>query len=380
MDTIYGEKFGSNAYESLTGQPMFLGQKSNAIFASMNMILRYHYTYDEAYIRKVYPYLSAVAEFWEDYLVFENGRYVIYDDSFHEVGPWQGKGWEEGYGDFNPINSLGFIKVFFKAMIEISQDLGIDKEKLEKWNHILTNLSEFPVYSENGKKQFRAVEGGNGSSLDLIGLKWHMVHGLIFPAPNFGLSSDPEILKMIREGIDEWNDRTWMTSGNSIQSVLIGAARVGYDPVFLMEIARGKIEKYAHPNLWISAEGGGIETCSAIPGMINEMMLQSHGDIIRVFPVFPADQTASFYRLRTFGAFLVSSAIDNGLVQHVIIESEMGRECQLLNPWPGETVDVYGNGKESKAVSGEVLHFTTIPGEQLILVPKGKSIDEIDIY
>ncbi len=91
MDKVYKEKFGSSSYEDLAGQPMFLGQKSNAIFAGMNMILRYHYTYDQDYIRKVYPYLIAVAEFWEDYLTYEDGRYVIYNDSFHEVGPWQGK-------------------------------------------------------------------------------------------------------------------------------------------------------------------------------------------------------------------------------------------------------------------------------------------------
>jgi len=380
MDEVYMKKYGSGSYDDITGQPMFLGQKSNAIFACMNMILRYYYTYDEEYIRKVYLYLSAVAEFWEDYLQFEDGRYVIYDDSYGEVGPWQGKGWRDGYGDFNPINSLGFLRVFFNAMIEISQNFGIDEGKLEKWDHILTNLSDFPVYTENGRKQFRAVEGGNGSSSDLVGLKWHMVHGLIFPAPNFGLSSDPEILKMIREGIDEWNDRTWLTSGNSIQSALIGAVRVGYDPVFLMEIAREKIEKYAYPNLWISAVGGGIETCSAIPGMINEMMLQSHDDIIRVFPVFPADQKASFYRLRTFGAFLVSSAIENGLIQYVMLESEKGRECQLMNPWPGETVILYRNGIESEGYSGEILQFTTEPGEKLTLVPEGTNTKEIKVF
>ncbi len=31
------------------------------------------------------------------------------------------------------------------AMIEISQDLGFDETRIETWNHILTNLSDFPV-------------------------------------------------------------------------------------------------------------------------------------------------------------------------------------------------------------------------------------------
>jgi len=118
MDSAYQKVCGdSSSYEDLAGQPMFLGQKSNAIFAGMNMILRYHYTYDQAYARKVYPYLAAVAEFWEDDLTLENGRYVIRDDNLDEVGPWKGKNWKDGYGDINPTTSLGFLRVFLKAMI-----------------------------------------------------------------------------------------------------------------------------------------------------------------------------------------------------------------------------------------------------------------------
>ena len=379
MDTIYGNKYGSTSYESLTGQPMFLGQKSNAVFASMNMILRYRYTYDNEYARKVYPYLAAVADFWEDYLVFENGRYVIYDDSFGEVGPWQGPGWENGYGDFNPINSLGFLRTFFGAVIEISTELGVDTERHDKWQNILANLSDYPVYESDGKKQFRVCEGGSGSSKDLKGLKWHMIHGLVFPATNIGFGSDLSVLEIVRDGIDEWGDRTWLNSGNSIQTVLIGAARVGYDPVVLIKKAKEKIEKYAYPNLWIYAEGGGIETCSAIPGMINEMMLQSHDGIIRVFPVYPREERASFYRLRTFGAFLVSSAIDNGQVKYAVIESEKGRECKILNPWPGETVIVFQDGEECKVLSGEVLNFDTGPGEKFIIAPEGTNFKEIEV-
>jgi len=371
MDTIYGEKFGSDSYDDLAGQPMFLGQKSNAIFATMNMILRYHYTYDEKYLRKVYPFLSSVADFWEDYLKYENGRYVDYDDSVHEVGPWQGKGWEEGYGDLNPINSLGFLRVFLKAMIEISRDLNINSSRQAKWEHILSNLSDFPVYEENGRKRFRACEGGTGSSLNSKGLDWFMMHSLVFPAQNFGLSSDPEYLKMILDDMKNWNDRIWLNHGNAFQTVFIGAARVGYDPDSLISKARKKIEKSSYPNLWIYAGGGGIETCSGIPGMINEMMLQSHENIIRVFPVFPNRGKASFYRLRTFGAFLVSSSIENGNIRFLIIESEKGKNCTIQNPWQNKKITIYRNGKRSETLTGDLLSFPTKPGEFISVIPEG---------
>lgn len=35
--------------------------------------------------KHIYPCLKAVGEFRENYLIFENGRYIIYNDAIHEV-------------------------------------------------------------------------------------------------------------------------------------------------------------------------------------------------------------------------------------------------------------------------------------------------------
>jgi len=376
MDNNY-KKFGSTNYESLAGQPMFLGQKSNAVFASLNMIMRYRYTYDEAYINKVYPYLYAVAEFWEDYLTFEKGRYVIYNDSFQEVGPWEGKGWEKGYGDFNPIISLGLVKAFFKGMIDINKDLNLSSDKIEKWQHIYSNLSDFPVVEKDGVKHFRACEGGNGSGKDIINQQdrfYIILHGLVLPATNIGLSSDPELLNMVRDELKQWSDTIW--THLPFHTIFNAAARVGLDPDFLMAMAHENLEHTSFPNFFMSA----LENHSGIPGMINEMMLSGHGDIIRIFPVFPSNQSATYYRLRTIGAFLVSSAIDNGKVKYVVLESEKGRDCNILNPWPGKTVVVLRNGFESKGISGDVLNFKTEPGEKLLLVQEGTDYSKISEF
>lgn len=377
MRKAHGDPPEGESYDDIAGQPMFLGQKCNAVFATMNMILRYRYTHDRVYARKVYPFLSAVAEFWEDYLRFENGRYVIHDDSFGEVGPWQRGRWRDGYGDFNSILSLGLLRVFFNAIIEMSEALDLDGERRPAWQLILDHLSDLPVVEDKGRMRFRACEGGDGGAKNRIGLCWIMMHALVYPATNIGLGSDPKQLRMILDDMSEWPDSTWVDHGNAFQTLFIGAARVGYDPEFLLSRARRKIEKYAYPNLLISTEGGGVETCSGVPGMINEMMLQSHSDLIRVFPVFPADQEASFYRLRTSGAFLISSAIRNGQVRYVVIESEKGRDCRLLNPWPDGPVAVHRAGREAAVVDNEVLVLETQPAERLVLAPEGVDVREV---
>ena len=369
LDQVYKAKCEPGSYDDLAGQPMFLGQKSNALFGAMNMILRYEYTGDLGYLRKVYPYLRAVAEFWEDYLVLENGRYVIYDDNYGEVGPWEGKNWKKLYGDFNPILSLGFLRVFFKSMIVQSKDLDCDAEKRAKWQDILDRLSDLPVAVENGRKRFRACEGGTGSGAKIVGMDWMMMHSLVFPSTHFGLSSDAATLTMIRDDIKSWND--WSRHDDNFQGLLIGAARVGYDADFLVAKAKDLIAKRSSPNLWIRSGGGGIETCSGIPGLINEMMLQSHGGVMRIFPVFPAGQKASFYRLRTFGAFLVSGAIVKGVVQQIVIESEKGRPCVLQNPWSGKKVVITSSKGPNREMSGDLLRLPTVEGERLTLAPQG---------
>jgi len=58
---------------------LFCGQKSNAGYCLVNIAMRWCHTCDPAYARKLYPFVREVAEFWEDYLTWDEagGRYVI---------------------------------------------------------------------------------------------------------------------------------------------------------------------------------------------------------------------------------------------------------------------------------------------------------------
>jgi alpha-L-fucosidase 2 len=98
------------------------------------------------------------------------------------------------------------------------------------------------------------------------------------------------------------------------------------------------------------------------------MMLQSHDGVIRLFPDWPVDQDTRFGTLRTVGAFLVSVKIKNGVVGEVSILSEKGRECTIVNPWPGKQVRLARNGNPSETLDGKRCTFKTGPGETVALV------------
>lgn len=328
------------------------GQRSDAAYAALNFIWYWHYTQDEAWLRQTgYPYLIEVADFWEDYLRFENGRYVIYSDSIHEgSGP-----------DFNPLLTLGLLRTLFTNMIPMSVALDCDAARRAKWKDICDKISAFPVMSRDGKTVFRYTEKGmawnNGNTLGIQ-------H--IFPAGAIGLGSDPALLEISRNMIDamrRWHD------GNGFSSWYTACARTGCEPAQILAKLRAECDRCSMPNLVLNYGGGGIENVSGFLA-INEMLLQSHEGILRFFPCWPAGQDARFGDLRAVGAFLVSAARENGQTTGVKIVSEKGRACAIQNPWPGRAIRIFRNGKPAESVTGTRIDLATAIAETITLEPQ----------
>jgi hypothetical protein len=326
------------------------GQRSNAAYAALNFIWQYQYTRDAKFLRNTaYPYLRGVADFWEDYLKFENGRYVIYSDSIHE-----------GSGtDFNPLLSLGLVRTLFANMISMSEDLGVDANRREKWKDIAAKISAFPVQERGGKTVFRYSEKGTAWWNDnTLGIQH------VFPSGAIGLDSDPKLLEVCRDTIDtmaRWHDN------NGFSSWYTACARIGYEPKTILANLRKECDTRSFPNLVLHYGGGGIENVAGFLA-VNEMLLQSHEGVLRFFPVWPKDQNARFGSLRAVGAFLVSAELKDGTVAGVKIVSEKGSPCTVQNPWPGRKVRLVRGGKAAKLVTGDRFSFPTSVGESIELL------------
>lgn len=345
------------------GNRMFLGQKSNGAFSAVNMFMRFRHTYDLDYARRVYPFLIEVANFWEDYLKFESGRYAITKDASGEVG--------DGGSDKNNSLSLGLVRMFFQGMLEVAAALDADADRRPKWRHILDHLSEFPTAMVDGVRRIRGAESGPaagrvGPKRDNTRLEFM---GMVWPSGVLGLGSDPEMLKVLQDDVRGWADSEWIGHFNGFSLTFPGAARVGHDPRDILAKLRRQLLAGSFPNLMVFGGGGGIENCSGVPATINEMLLSTHDGVMRVFPVWPREQPARFGRLRADGAFLVSGELRDGEVKSLVIESEKGRECLLQNPWPGRECLLEREGAVSGKQSGERIRFKTGVGERLTLRP-----------
>ena len=329
---------------------LFWQQRSDAAYGLINMTQCWRYTYDLEYGKKIYPYLMGVVDFWEDFLKLENGRYIIDGDAIHEGS---GK-------DMNPILSLGLFRDAFDLAMELSKELKVDQPRVGKWNEILSKLSKYPVYERNGKKIFRLSEKG---------LDWVAGNGLaiqhIYPSYGINLDSDPELITIAKNTIAQKN--SW-ADGNTSNSFNAAAIRVGYDSsIVLKELHAYALRTY--PNGFQVQNPHGIENACTVANALDELLCMSVGNTIRLFQGWPRTEDASFTNIRAWGAFLVSSALKNGMVTSVKINSEKGRNCTIQNPWPNQTITVYRNNKKAETVSGSRITLKTSVGEQIELKP-----------
>lgn len=111
-----------------------------------------------------------------------------------------------------------------------------------------------------------------------------------------------------------------------------------------------------------------LEGNFAFAASLNEMLLQSHSGKVYVFPAIPAAwKKASFRSLRSYGAWLVSSRMEEGKVVEVVIVSEKGGRLKLHNPFDKNEFKISGLKKNQLVSSGETIEVVLVPGQKIIL-------------
>jgi hypothetical protein len=319
----YPGHIGPWGMEHIFDYDPMMGEKSDAAFCAMPMLDRFYDTYDDAYARRVYPFIHEVSDFWEDVLVMKEGKYQVIGDTSGEVGPWRNDlvNWRAGYDSNNTPRTLFFIRSVFQGLIDISTELGTDANLRPEWKHYLDNLYVPPANTGRRGGGGNAAGAGNGSG---PGGQW--------PAPISG--NGEAILTSLRQ----------MVSQNAL------------------------------PNGYIYTGGGGVEVFCRVPRTINDMLLRTDDGVLRLFPFWPRTMDARFGDLRAKGAFLVSSRLVSGQIAAVTIRSEKGRLCVLENPWPGTPVTLYRSGKKAEELTGPRIEFPTAAGESISLLGPGKPL------
>jgi hypothetical protein len=341
-------------------------QKFCATLAASPMVNLYYMTYDRDYAIKIYPYLKQVAAFWEDYLYWDGGRYVVLNDSQPEGDP---------YPQTNGVASLGYIRYLLRALIDISTELGTDAARRATWVDIRDTLSAYPTFQRlnpnNNQTQtvFRVTEVGT----EWNGTNTHSIRHIYY-GHAVGMEGDATLRQIGLNTVDQL--RRWQST-NGTPSFYPAAARLGYNPATILSELQNRIGTSSYPNLHIHSGAGGIENLHIVPATIGEMLVQSVEQVIRPFSNWPGSDNAKFGDLRAYGAFLVSGERRGGQVLYVRVVSEKGRALTLRNPWGTQALELYRNGVSAGTVTGGKIGLATAPGEVLHFAPAGTSYQEI---
>ena len=366
-----------------------LYQKSDALFAATNCIQRWRYTQSAAYARRVWPLLTGIADFWDHELKLVHGRYVDANDAAdeHLWGPVH---------DVNPATTIGFLKMLYPALTDMSEQLDRGENMRATWRYIDSHLSSLPLapadsvaairnavdkpippqqmvilQAEQGM-QWVNISGGDrfsanppvrpsGSSPGMISLQ------AAFPGWSIGLESSARLRKAALNTVEY--SQLWYDN-NDTSSYYPAAADIGYNPESILKHLNLLVTRIGYPNFAYAMPAGGVENEATVPTTIAAMLLQSYQRDIHVFANWPKDEDASFGDLLAVGDFLVSSRMTDGRIPYVRITSQRGGLCQMANPWgASQAVRLSVAGRKPEVLHGAVLKVSTRAGEKIEFEP-----------
>jgi len=253
---------------------------------------------------------------------------------------------------------LSLIRWGCQTLIELAQLQHIDQDMIPIWQDISQRLTEYPQ-NENG------FMVGKDVGFDRSHRHWsHLL--MIYPLHLVTPQNSNE--KIIRTSLQRWHSFPGSLAGYSFTGGASFAALLG-DGNRALEYLNG-----FHPYMGASTmyfEGGRLpvmETPLHAAQALHEMLLQSWGDRIRVFPALPnAWKDVTFHHLRTEGAFLISAHRANSQTKWVQIISLAGQPCRLQTDLGKNYTILSPNKIPIHQSQPNVYEFQLPKGQRLIL-------------
>jgi hypothetical protein len=330
-------------------------QVGNSLFTVTQYISYFDYTQDTAWLSSTgYPFMKEVGRFFEQYLELDSasGQYRLY------TGPHEGT-WAR-----NSTADIGMLKSLFTSLVSSSTALGVDSGLRANWSNIASHLPAPATTTNNGQTVYALGDPGTfvGSDTRAFRPGDNTVNlEFVHPGEALSLSSPQADLSRAITTLDQMN--SW-GQDNSFPKVFTQAARVGYPAASLISQFKTQLTNKTAANLRVKDPNHGVEKAGAIEAL-NSMMLQTDGNgALRVFPVWPGGNNASFVKLRAEGALLVSSSRTGGTVDYVDVTATAARTVKLVSPWSGTNVTInrVGGGATSYTVSGSTISFSAAAG------------------
>ncbi|MEI6323775.1 MAG: glycoside hydrolase family 95-like protein [bacterium] len=265
------------------------------------------------------------------------------------------------YGNAEEVSMhIGMARWGFATLIAIAERLKIDDPQIPQWKEYLANMADYNI-DDNGIMI--------GKDAPFAKPHRHYSHLFcIFPFYSMNVDKDPERIPIMKKSVQHFTD----LDGDNKMFKFTGAASLwaalGDGDQALKWLDRSlaiNTPAKGQPLLGVGrntlySENGNptFESPIASTRALLDMLIQSWGGTIRIFPAMPTDwKDAVFHNLRAEGGFLVSAGRKDGKTAWVRIKSLAGEPCQ---------VRVDGKLHELKLAKGEEI---TLGDGQPVIAP-----------
>ena len=277
-----------------------------------------------------------------------------------------------GHADNN--YNLSLLRWGCKTLIDLDSRYGFQDPMRLEWERVLRDLVAYPQ-DENGFSI--------GATTKLQHSHRHWSH-LLMVWPLHLLSTDqPENRELVEKTLHHWltvEDGKQIYGWSSAAAASIYASMGDGEKAIEKLRAHHNNKRFVMPNS-MYIEGSPVIECSLVAARsLEDMLIQSWGDCIRIFPAVPVEwKELAFNDLRTEGAFLVSASRNEGTTQWVSIKSLAGEPCRIRPSIQGE-ISIVKNGKtvQKNVNKDEIIEIELKKGEGAIIIA-GNEVPDLTI-
>lgn len=361
MTLLNGAGTGTSGFPvGIPGQSPPTPEVGNLTWALHNVWLSYRHTMDERILREVlFPLLRRAINYYLRFLAAgPDGRLHLPATYSPEYGV-----------DAPDCNyDLALIRWGCRTLLDSARLLRLADPLAPRWHEVLGALAGYPV-DENG---FMI-----GAGVPFAKSHRHYSH-LLMIYPLYEVTwEQPDRRALIDRSLQHWIGFEGALQGYSFTGAASISAQMlrGDDArTYLAELLR----RFVQPNTMYKESGPVIETPLSAAQSLFDMVCQSWGGVIRVFPALPASwPDLTVHDFRTQGAFLLSASRREGRTEFVRLVSLAGAPCRVRTGISGPLTVRGGRGRRVpwRILPGGDLRIDLRRGEEAVVYATGSEPD-----
>ncbi|MBP2473210.1 hypothetical protein JOF53_002082 [Crossiella equi] len=324
-----------------------------------NVWLTYRHSMDERVLREVlYPVLRRAVNYYLHFLTpGADGRLHLPPTFSPE------------YGSAPDCNyDLALLRWSCQTLLETVRLLRVHDELAPKWQEVLDRLVDYPV-DANG---FMI-----GAGVPFAKSHRHYSHLLMVYPLYLVTAEQPEHRELVDRSLRHWIGFEGALRGYSFTGAASISAQFGRGEDALGYL-RELVARFLQPNTMYYEAGPVIETPLSGMQSLHDMLCQSWGGLIRVFPAVPAGWAdVTLHDFRTEGAFLLTAVRRGGRTEFVRLRSLAGAPCRVRTGIPGRLTvrDGHGRPLRHRVRPDGVLDIELRRGEEAVVHAAGARPD-----